>query len=105
MEAKYRIHAQDPGAKFYTVVVDVRIPPNGDPESISIGGPENIHNTVTYTVRDRVTGMFVNMVMGEMIRLGHERLSGTIMVFSLPKNDRGAEYVVYNKRFIEEVIA
>jgi len=87
--------------QFYTVVVD-RDGRNLSVPSISISGVEGVSQTVTYSIRDRVTGTFVGQIAEEMEKLGYEHMQ-QIVVFALPKNDRGADFVVYNKKFVEEL--
>ena len=97
---RFRI-VPDGAARFYTVVVDrdgrkLSVP------SISISEPEGLSHTVTYSMRDRVTGSFVGQIAEEMEKLGYEHMK-RIIVFTLPKNDRGAEYVVYDFAYVEEL--
>lgn len=106
---KYRIVADSRASdgrlsppEFYTILID-RKGLNLSVPSVSISTPEKVERTVTYSTRDRITGTFVGQIVGELIRLGYEAQGDSIMVFQLPKNDRGVDFVTYNDVYIETV--
>lgn len=87
---------------FYTIIID-RKGLNLSVPSVSISTPEKVERFVSYSIQDRITGTFEQQVMEELIRLGYEAQGDSIMVFQLPKNDRGVDFVTYNDVYIEIV--
>lgn len=68
-----------------------------------LGSPEQVANRVRYDDTERMTERWEEAVRRALQDRGDTDHDTTVMLFKLPYNDRGVEYVAYDSFFITTI--